>query len=74
LDAARPKPSGSYKDQIALVKDRAGHDRRYAIDATKIETWLGWKAKESFESALEKTVQWYLNKITRTTHEKNPSS
>ena len=47
-------------DLIAMVKDRPGHDRRYAIDATKIERELGWQPKESFESGLRKTVDWYL--------------
>lgn len=50
----------SYVEQISFVTDRPGHDRRYAIDATKIETELGWKAKENFESGILKTVQWYL--------------
>ncbi|MDD1631296.1 MAG: GDP-mannose 4,6-dehydratase, partial [Methylococcaceae bacterium] len=61
LDELRPKTEGSYKDQISYVEDRAGHDRRYAIDATKIETELGWKADESFESGIVKTIKWYLN-------------
>ena len=52
----------SYKSLITFVKDRAGHDRRYAIDATKLETELGWKADENFESGIVKTVEWYLNK------------
>ncbi|MDR0664707.1 MAG: dTDP-glucose 4,6-dehydratase [Helicobacteraceae bacterium] len=65
LDIARPKPSGSYKDQITFVKDRLGHDRRYAIDAAKIETRLGWRAKENFENALGKTVNWYLKKYDK---------
>lgn len=52
----------SYKDLITFVKDRPGHDQRYAIDATKLESELGWKADENFESGIEKTVQWYLNK------------
>jgi dTDP-glucose 4,6-dehydratase len=60
LDALRPKAEGSYKDQISYVEDRAGHDRRYAIDATRIETDLGWKADESFESGIVKTIKWYL--------------
>jgi dTDP-glucose 4,6-dehydratase len=51
----------SYKDLIIHVKDRLGHDLRYAIDATKIETTLGWKPIESFESGLKKTVNWYIN-------------
>ncbi len=50
----------SYKEQITFVKDRAGHDRRYAIDATKIENELGWKANENFASGILKTVEWYL--------------
>ncbi len=51
----------SYKNLITFVKDRAGHDRRYAIDATKIETELGWNANEDFESGIVKTVDWYIN-------------
>jgi len=61
LDELRPKASGSYADQITFVKDRPGHDRRYAIDATKIERELGWKPAETFETGIQKTVQWYLN-------------
>uniref|UniRef100_UPI003F5EBDDB dTDP-glucose 4,6-dehydratase n=1 Tax=Hydrocurvibacter sulfurireducens TaxID=3131937 RepID=UPI003F5EBDDB len=53
----------SYKDLITFVEDRAGHDRRYAIDATKIETELGWRADENFESGIVKTVEWYLLKF-----------
>ncbi|MFZ5630016.1 MAG: dTDP-glucose 4,6-dehydratase [Spirochaetota bacterium] len=49
-----------YKDLITFVADRPGHDRRYAIDATKIETQLSWKAQENFESGIRKTVEWYL--------------
>ncbi len=52
----------SYKELITFVEDRAGHDRRYAIDATKLETKLGWMADENFESGIVKTVEWYLNK------------
>jgi len=52
----------SYKELITFVEDRAGHDRRYAIDATKLETQLGWKADENFESGIVKTVEWYLGK------------
>lgn len=62
LDILKPKRSGSYKDQINFVKDRAGHDYRYAIDASKSNNELGWKAKEEFDSALDKTIDWYLNK------------
>ena len=61
LDRKRPRGDGkSYKTQISFVKDRAGHDRRYAIDATKLETELGWKAAENFETGIEKTIDWYL--------------
>lgn len=61
LDGLRPKSSGSYRDQIAFVKDRPGHDRRYAIDARKLERTLGWKPAETFETGMEKTVRWYLD-------------
>ncbi|WP_027796629.1 dTDP-glucose 4,6-dehydratase [Paraburkholderia acidipaludis] len=60
LDELRPKATGSYRDQIAYVKDRPGHDRRYAIDARKLERELGWKPAETFETGLAKTVGWYL--------------
>ncbi|TAD98406.1 MAG: dTDP-glucose 4,6-dehydratase [Bacteroidetes bacterium] len=62
LDQKKPLASGSYQQFITFVQDRAGHDRRYAIDATKIETELGWKAEETFDSGIEKTVDWYLKK------------
>jgi dTDP-glucose 4,6-dehydratase len=62
LDTMASKESGSYTDQITYVEDRAGHDRRYAIDATKIETELGWKADENFETGIVKTIEWYLEK------------
>jgi dTDP-glucose 4,6-dehydratase len=62
LDRLRPLPDGkSYRDQIAFVKDRPGHDRRYAIDATKIERELNWSPGETFETGIAKTVQWYLD-------------
>ncbi|GJH20519.1 dTDP-glucose 4,6-dehydratase [Caballeronia novacaledonica] len=61
LDKAKPKSSGSYRDQITYVKDRPGHDRRYAIDARKLERELGWKPAETFDTGLAKTVQWYLD-------------
>ena len=51
----------SYKELITFVKDRPGHDRRYAIDASKIERELGWKPQETFESGIRKTVRWYLD-------------
>ncbi|MBU1217924.1 dTDP-glucose 4,6-dehydratase [bacterium] len=55
----------SYKELITFVEDRAGHDRRYAIDATKLETQLGWKADENFDSGIIKTVEWYLGKYNK---------
>jgi dTDP-glucose 4,6-dehydratase len=61
LDEWRPLPDGrSYQQQIVFVKDRPGHDRRYAIDARKLEVELGWKPAETFSSGLRKTVAWYL--------------
>jgi len=65
LDEMKPKAEGSYRKQIAYVEDRAGHDRRYAIDATKIERALGWRADENFESGIVKTVEWYLAKYVK---------
>jgi dTDP-glucose 4,6-dehydratase len=56
-----PKPS-SYKELITFVEDRAGHDRRYAIDARKLEDELAWKADENFDSGIAKTIEWYLKK------------
>ena len=62
LDELKPREDGkSYKDQITFIKDRPGHDRRYAIDATKISNELGWKPEETFETGIRKTVQWYLD-------------
>ena len=61
LDELQPK-SISYKSQIAFVKDRPGHDFRYAIDASKIENELDWKADENFDTGIVKTIQWYLKK------------
>jgi dTDP-glucose 4,6-dehydratase len=62
LDELAPRASGgSYAEQITFVTDRPGHDRRYAIDARKIERELGWRPAETFESGLRKTVQWYLD-------------
>jgi dTDP-glucose 4,6-dehydratase len=61
LDELQPRADGqSYAAQITYVKDRAGHDRRYAIDARKIEQELGWRPQETFETGLRKTVAWYL--------------
>ena len=60
LDKKKPLANGSYKDLITFVEDRAGHDKRYAIDATKLESELSWKADETFETGILKTVEWYL--------------
>ena len=61
LDQLKPRADGKpYASQIAFVADRPGHDRRYAIDAAKLEGELGWRAQETFESGIEKTVRWYL--------------
>ncbi|MEN1785169.1 MAG: dTDP-glucose 4,6-dehydratase [Bacteroidota bacterium] len=62
LDDKHPKDEASYLEQITFVKDRAGHDFRYAIDATKIEQELGWKASENFETGIQKTIEWYLDR------------
>jgi len=62
LDEFRPREDGkSYREQITFVTDRPGHDRRYAIDATKIEKELGWKPQETFQTGIRKTIQWYLD-------------
>ena len=63
LNELQPKSNGKYQDQITFVKDRPGHDLRYAIDATKIETELGWRADENFESGIKKTIEWYIKKF-----------
>jgi len=62
LDELRPdSPHRPHKQLIRFVKDRPGHDRRYAIDATKLERELGWWPRETFSTGLRKTVQWYLD-------------
>ena len=62
LDQLRPKvDQKSYSEQITCVADRPGHDRRYAINASKIAADLGWKPKETFDTGIRKTVQWYLD-------------
>jgi len=67
--APEKKKSGSrYRDLIAFVQDRPGHDLRYAIDASKLDKELGWKPKETFETGMRKTVQWYLNNQTWCQH------
>lgn len=64
LDRRRPRTDGKpYEDQITFVKDRPGHDKRYAMNTTKLETTLGWKPLESFESGIEKTIDWYLDNM-----------
>lgn len=61
LDQEQPRSDGrSYREQLTFVKDRPGHDRRYAIDASKLERELGWKPAETFETGIRKTVRWYL--------------
>tara|TARA_B100000780_G_C21106449_1_gene446868 strand:+ start:632 stop:1654 length:1023 start_codon:yes stop_codon:yes gene_type:complete len=60
LDQIKPKKQGSYLDQIEYVSDRPGHDHRYAINAKKITNSLGWSPKETFESGLRKTIEWYI--------------
>jgi dTDP-glucose 4,6-dehydratase len=61
LDEMKPDPAGPYSRLITYVKDRPGHDRRYAIDARKIERELGWRPAETFETGIRKTVRWYLD-------------
>jgi dTDP-glucose 4,6-dehydratase len=63
LDSRLPRSSGKYSDLITFVADRPGHDLRYAIDATKLETELGWQATESFETGIVKTLDWYLETL-----------
>ena len=62
LDTLVPQKT-AYREQMTFVKDRAGHDFRYAIDADKIESELGWKAEENFESGIQKTIEWYLKEL-----------
>jgi dTDP-glucose 4,6-dehydratase len=69
LDEIKPKSNGkSYLDQIIFVKDRPGHDRRYAIDASKLKCELGWRPKDTFETGLRKTVIWYLVNLNWVDH------
>ncbi len=65
IEELKPSKGKPYKELISFVADRLGHDRRYAIDATKITTELAWKADENFESGIRKTVIWYLDKYTK---------
>ncbi len=74
LNELQPRADGkSYVEQITYVTDRAGHDRRYAIDASKIEKELGWKPAETFESGIQKTVEWYLSHADWVSHVQNGS-
>ena len=73
LDTWAPNSAGSYARLITFVKDRPGHDRRYAIDARKIERELGWRPAETFETGIEKTVRWYLENATWVAHVQNGS-
>ncbi|CAM8357091.1 dTDP-glucose 4,6-dehydratase [Candidatus Methylopumilus planktonicus] len=69
LDELKPKSNGkSYREQITFVKDRPGHDRRYAIDASKLEHELNWSPQETFETGLRKTVLWYLENVAWMDH------
>ncbi|EJL78608.1 dTDP-glucose 4,6-dehydratase [Polaromonas sp. CF318] len=68
LDELRPRAGGSYREQVAFIKDRPGHDRRYAIDAGKMMRELGWKPADTFETGIRKTVQWYLDNPEWVTH------
>jgi dTDP-glucose 4,6-dehydratase len=68
LDELRPDPAGSYRRLITYVTDRPGHDRRYAIDARKIERELGWRPAETFETGIRKTVRWYLDNAAWVEH------
>ena len=57
----RPSKEGGYRSQIVFVKDRPGHDRRYAIDASRLDQELDWRPEEAFETGLKKTIAWYLD-------------
>ena len=63
LDQKSPKATGSYSDQITFVNDRLGHDRRYAIDCSKLKTELGWRQRYNFDAGIEKTINWYLKRF-----------
>ncbi len=71
LDRLRPRDKGKYFDLVTYVTDRPGHDRRYAVDISKIKSDLGWTPAESFETGIEKTVRWYLDHQTWIEHIKS---
>ncbi|MEK9867505.1 MAG: dTDP-glucose 4,6-dehydratase [Betaproteobacteria bacterium] len=71
LDRLRPRDKGKYFDLVTYVTDRPGHDRRYAVDISKIKSELGWTPAESFETGIEKTVRWYLDHQTWIEHIKS---
>ena len=61
MDELKPSKNGSYRNLITFVDDRSGHDKRYAVDSTKLQNILKWKPRESFQSGIKKTIEWYLN-------------
>ena len=61
MDEIKPSKNGSYRNLITFVDDRPGHDKRYAVDSTKLQNTLNWEPKESFQSGIKKTIEWYLN-------------
>ena len=61
MDELKPSKNGSYRNLITFVDDRPGHDKRYAVDSTKLQNTLNWEPKESFQSGIKKTIEWYLN-------------
>lgn len=64
MDELKPSKNGSYRDLITFVDDRPGHDKRYAVDSSKLQNTLKWEPKESFQSGIKKTIEWYLNNET----------
>ena len=61
MDELKPSKNGSYRNLISFVNDRPGHDKRYAVDSTKLQNKLKWKAKETFSTGIRKTIKWYLH-------------
>jgi len=64
MDELKPSKNGSYRHLISFVDDRPGHDKRYAVDSTKLQRTLKWEPKESFSTGIKKTIKWYLNNET----------